>query len=30
MGQLAGVAERIKMFGGLWPTIGCVLVFICL
>ena len=29
MGQLAGVAQRIKMFGGMWPMIGCVLVFIC-
>ena len=29
MGQLAGVAENIKMFGGLWPAAGCVLVFIC-
>lgn len=29
MGQLAGVAERIKLFGGAWPFIGCVLVFIC-
>ena len=29
MGQLAGVAERIKIFGGVWPMIGCILVFIC-
>ncbi len=29
MGQLAGVAERIKVFGGLWPAIGCFLTFIC-
>lgn len=29
MGQLAGVAERIKMFGGLWPMIGSLLVFVC-
>ena len=29
MGQLAGVAERIKIFGGAWPLIGCILVFIC-
>ncbi len=29
MGQLAGVAERLKLFGGLWPTAGCILVFIC-
>lgn len=29
MGQLAGVAENIKMFGGLWPMIGCIITFIC-
>lgn len=29
MGQLAGVAERIKIFGGVWPMIGCILTFIC-
>lgn len=29
MGQLAGVAERIKILGGAWPMIGCILVFIC-
>lgn len=29
MGQLPGVAERLKMFGGLWPAVGCVLVFVC-
>lgn len=29
MGQLAGVAERIKIFGGCWPMIGCILIFIC-
>ena len=29
MGQLAGVAERLKIFGGAWPMIGCILTFIC-
>ncbi len=29
MGQLAGVAGRIKMLGGFWPMIGCILTFIC-
>ena len=29
MGQLAGVAENIKVFGGMWPAIGCILTFIC-
>ena len=29
MGQMAGVAERLKVFGGLWPAIGCILTFIC-
>ena len=29
MNQLAGVAERIKLFGGFWPMIGCLLVFVC-
>ena len=29
MGQLAGVAERIKVLGGAWPMAGCILVFIC-
>ena len=29
MGQLAGVAERIKFFGGAWPMIGCLIIFIC-
>ncbi len=27
--QAAGVADRIKLFGGCWPMIGCLLVFIC-
>lgn len=29
MGQLAGVAERIKLFGGCWPMIGTLLTFGC-
>lgn len=29
MGQLAGVAENIKFFGGAWPAIGSVIIFIC-
>ena len=29
MGQLAGVAERIKFFGGAWPMVGCLIIFIC-
>jgi len=29
MGQLAGVAENIKFFGGAWPMIGCIITFIC-
>ncbi len=29
MGQLAGVAERLKVFGGVWPAVGCVLAFVC-
>ena len=29
MGQLPGVAENIKMFGGFWPMAGCILTFIC-
>ena len=29
MGQLPGVAENIKMFGGFWPMAGCLLTFIC-
>ena len=29
MNQLAGVAENIKVFGGAWPMIGCIITFIC-
>ena len=29
MGQLAGVAENIKFFGGAWPAIGSIIIFIC-
>ena len=29
MNQLAGVAERIKFFGGAWPMVGCIITFIC-
>ena len=29
MGQLPGVAENLKMFGGFWPMAGCILTFIC-
>ena len=29
MGQMAGVAENIKLFGGFWPMAGCILTFIC-
>ena len=29
MNQLAGVAENIKFFGGAWPMIGSIIVFIC-
>lgn len=29
MGQMAGVAENLKMFGGFWPMAGCILTFIC-
>ncbi len=29
LGQLAGVANNIKMFGGLWPAAGCIIIFIC-
>lgn len=29
MGQMAGVAENIKIFGGAWPMIGCIIIFIC-
>lgn len=29
MNQVAGVAERLKIFGGVWPMIGCILIFIC-
>ena len=29
MGQLPEVAERLKIFGGLWPMLGVVLIFIC-
>lgn len=29
MNQAVGVAERIKLLGGLWPAIGCVLMFLC-
>lgn len=29
MGQLAGVAENIKVFGGAWPMLGCLITFVC-
>lgn len=29
MNQVAGVAERLKAFGGVWPMVGCILIFIC-
>ncbi len=29
MGQLAGVAQNIKILGGVWPLIGCIITFIC-
>ena len=29
MNQLAGVAERIKFFGGAWPMIGSIIIFVC-
>lgn len=29
LGQLEGVAERIKIFGGVWPMIGATISFIC-
>lgn len=29
LGQLAGVAERLKLFGGLWPMAGAIITFIC-
>ena len=29
MNQLAGVAERIKIFGGAWPMIGSLIIFVC-
>ncbi len=28
-GQLPGVSEKLKVFGGMWPAVGCLLVFIC-
>ena len=29
MNQLPGVAENIKFFGGVWPMIGSIIIFIC-